>query len=425
MSRNVALATLGITLSLLSSPNLSAQQRDADRSQQLWDGLPTQLWDGLPTQLWGGLPTAPPDAWSGQETRPQQGLAQQRDAGQSPEDRLKQIDRNGDGEITADELPRPQLFGRLDRNSDGVITLDEVRQLRATPGPNDDSTDNMIVKRDIPYGEHEAQRLDVYAPNDAKRAPVMVYVHGGGWARGDKAAVGQKATFFTGEGWVFASINYRLAPDGKHPHNVEDVAQALAWMHDHADHYGGDPDAIFIMGHSAGCHLVSLVAADGRPLEKAGKSLELVKGVIALDTQAYDIPKLIAGPSSSSLYTTVFGEDPKSQCDASPIHHVARGKGIPPFLICYSSGMTARVNPYRSQQGDAFAAALKKAGVEADVVDASDRNHGQINQRFGDPNDEKVTGRAMAFLKALRQPESTPSPSQRKRPREPWAMSSG
>lgn len=325
-------------------------------------------------------------------------------------DRFDQVDRDGDGKVTARELPRPALFRRLDRNGDGIIERDEVRSLRRPPeSMNVPGLNDLEKHLDVPYVEIDGidpslLSLDIYTAKDAKPrrpGPVMVYVHGGGWRRGDKSAVGRKAGFFAGEGWVLVSVNYRLIPEGRHPRNVEDVAAALAWVHDHVAEYGGDPDSIFLMGHSAGCHLVSLVATDGRHLEKAGESLDLVKGVVALDTQAYDIPKLVEGPLSPSLYMSVFGEEVEAQRDASPIHHVAKGKGIPPFLICYSRGMTTRVNPNRSAQADAFAAALDACGIEAEVVDASDRNHGEINQWFGDPEDERVTGKAMAFLGAI------------------------
>lgn len=330
----------------------------------------------------------------------------------SPSDRFDQADRDGDGKLTAEEVPRPVLFRRLDRNGEGVIERNEVGAVRVpvTGRPGDANASKFAKHPDVPYAKIEGVdpgqlSLDIYTASDPPRGeprPVMVYVHGGGWRRGDKSVVGRKAEFFTGQGWVFASINYRLVPQGKHPRNVQDVAAALAWIHQHAARYNGDPDSIFIMGHSAGCHLVSLVATDERHLEKAGKSLKLIKGVIALDTQAYDLPNLIKGPSGSSAYVNVFGQDVEAQRDASPIHHVAKDKGIPPFLICYSSGMTARVNPTRSAASKTFAAALSKAQVAAEVVDASDRNHGQINQRFGAPTDEKVTGRAMAFLNGIR-----------------------
>lgn len=105
--------------------------------------------------------------------------------------------------------------------------------------------------------------------------------------------------------------------------------------------------------------------------------------------------------TSSSLYTQVFGKDAKVHRDASPTHHIAKDKDIPPFLICYSSGMGRRRNPKRSVYANAFADALRAAGVPVEVVDGSDRNHGEINERFGAPADDRVTGKAQAFLSKI------------------------
>ena len=259
------------------------------------------------------------------------------------------------------------------------------------------------VKFDISYGDDPLQKLDVYLPDQPVKAPVMVYIHGGGWMKGDKKAVGENPAFFNGKGWIFVSINYRLLPEGRHPENVNDVALAIAKIHDRAPEEGGDPEKIFVMGHSAGAHLAALVATDPRPLVKAGKSLGILKGTIALDTNAYDIPRLIA-ELPAELYTEVFGSDAAEQKDASPQFHVAVDKGISPFLICYSAGMGRRPQATRPIAANAFREVLDAAAIPAEVVDASDRNHGEINQWFGRDDDAKVTGKAWEFLSALAAP---------------------
>ncbi|MEM6917175.1 MAG: alpha/beta hydrolase, partial [Verrucomicrobiota bacterium] len=186
---------------------------------------------------------------------------------------------------------------------------------------------------------------------------------------------------------------------GAHPANVEDVASALAWVHDHAAEYGGDPARIFLMGHSAGAHLAALAAVSGEPLAKAGKDRSIVKGVVPLDTNAYNIPRLMN--EGGEFYGQVFGEDPEVWRDASPISHIEEGVGIPPFLICYTRGMRVDLNAERPVQANGFAEALRASGIPATVVDATDRNHGEINAWFGAPDDERVTGAAIDFLEAI------------------------
>ena len=250
-----------------------------------------------------------------------------------------------------------------------------------------------------------AQSLDIYAPKGAQKLPVLVYVHGGGWKGGDKLAVGAKTEFFTSAGWVFISINYRLLPAGKHPNNVQDVAAALAWIHSNIARHGGDPMRLFLMGHSSGAHLVALVATDERRLEATGKRLDILKGVIPLDTSTYDLPMMMkSGASLPNLRSTaegIFGADPQGWRDASPYHHVSGGKKLPPFLIFYSRGTGVEgENRLRVEQAQAFGEALRKAGASAEVFDASDRNHGEINAWFSRPNDS-VTAKAMEFLNSL------------------------
>lgn len=314
-------------------------------------------------------------------------------------DRFDRVDRDGDGKITARELPRPEIFDRLDRNGDGVIERSEI-QGAGKPATDGKVQARITEKLDLAFGNHPAQRLDLYQPVGVKDAPIMVYVHGGGWKRGDKRAVGEKVKFFIGRGWVFVSVNYRLLPEGRHPVNVNDVALALAWVHNNAREYGGNPNQLFVMGHSAGAHLAAMVVTSEKPLQEAGKTCNILKGVIALDTNAYDLPVLMRS-SAASFYGQVFGEDHALWKDASPSQHVAKGKGIPPFLICYSRGMRTRTNPERAKHANAFAKKLRAAGFAAEIVDASDRNHAEINQRFGRADDAKVTGTAARFLDAI------------------------
>jgi acetyl esterase/lipase len=110
------------------------------------------------------------------------------------------------------------------------------------------------VHRDLPYTEpkNEWQTLDVYTPTEGKDHPVVVWIHGGGWQAGDKTEVQTKPQVFVDRGMVFVSINYRLLPKATIKQMAGDLAKAIRWTHDHAKEYGGDPNTIFVMGHSAG-----------------------------------------------------------------------------------------------------------------------------------------------------------------------------
>ncbi len=109
---------------------------------------------------------------------------------------------------------------------------------------------------DIPYVEngHERQVLDIYTSDSAVEGslPVMFWIHGGGWQTGDKSNVALKPKVLTDRGFVFVSTNYRLLPDVKMDVLIRDVAKSLGWLHRNIAEYGGDPNRIFVGGHSAG-----------------------------------------------------------------------------------------------------------------------------------------------------------------------------
>jgi acetyl esterase/lipase len=152
------------------------------------------------------------------------------------------------------------------------------------------------------------------------------------------------------------------------------------------------------MGHSAGAHLAALVATDHRRLEAAGKSLAILKGAICLDVAAYDLIRNIeefsAGPHMRRIYEVAFGKTKEEWRDASPRHHVAPGKGIPPMLLFHAG---RRVSVERLSK--AMVDALREAGVPAQTIPARDKDHAGINWCIGQPGDP-YTALLMRFLRS-------------------------
>jgi len=264
------------------------------------------------------------------------------------------------------------------------------------------------VKRDIPYNSvHERQVLDVYSPHDAKNLPVVFWIHGGGWQTGDKSSVQRKPTAFTEKGFVFVSTNYRLLPSVDMGTNVRDIAKSIHWVHDHIAEYGGDPDRLFVMGHSAGAQLAALVCIDDRYLKAEDLSLTIIKGCVPVDGDTYDVPAIIETaetrrrvhglPQAKYGHREKFGNDPAKHRDFSAVTHVAKDKGIPPFLILHVAD-----HPDTSAQAQRFANALKEAGIAVTVFGGRETTHNKINADLGLP-DDPATKALFGFLdKALK-----------------------
>ena len=332
-------------------------------------------------------------------------------------ERFTAMDRNGDGNLSPEELPIAD-FQRMDRDGDGSVTQSEVKvyyssERMARQGsagnPAALQTGGVPMKTflDIPYAniagvDVHLTSLDIYAPPNATNAPIVVWVHGGAWARGDKAQVARLPAAFVREGYVVASVNYRLAPAARFDAQAQDVAAAIAWLRAHAGDYGAAPGAISLMGHSAGAHLVALVATDETYLKAHGLTLSALGGVVPLDTEAYDLKGFAArfGGELPELYAAPFTQDPAVWAKASPATHVAGGKGIPPMIIAYSGGQKPHGNPSRKTDAEEFAARLRAAGVPADVIASPEKTHMQIALEFGAPGD-RVAPKVIAFLKTL------------------------
>lgn len=238
----------------------------------------------------------------------------------------------------------------------------------------------------IAYGADPLQTLDFTpAKGVAGPAPLILFVHGGGWKRGDKDnATGRyKAPHFTGEGYNFASTDYRLVPGATVEQQAQDVADALATLLKRAKALGIAPGKVVLMGHSAGAQLVALVGTDPQYLRKAGLSFNDLAGVIPIDGAAYDIPLQIAesGRFMLATYEQAFGTDPERQRALSPTVQ-AVAPNAPAFLLLHVQ------RPDGIAQAKELQAALLKAGtsVERDGFPGKGlRGHMEINRSLGDP----------------------------------------
>lgn len=252
--------------------------------------------------------------------------------------------------------------------------------------------------RELAYGADPKQRLDLLVPPGAKRAPLLLFVHGGGWSIGDKrTGAGAKASHFSAQGWAFASANYRLVPQATVEQQAADIAAAIAWARGNAATHGLDPDKIVLMGHSAGAHLVALIGTDPRYLAAAGVPIGAVKGVVLLDGAGYDIAGQMARPGNpvAGMYDAAFGKDPARQKALSPTLHAA-APNVARWLI-----LPIDRRDDSKAQSEGLAAALRPAGALAKVVAVPGESHASLNKGLGEDGDF-ATGEVDRFLAGLR-----------------------
>jgi arylformamidase len=250
------------------------------------------------------------------------------------------------------------------------------------------------VKRNVRYADstHERHVLDIYSPRGAKNLPVVFWIHGGGWQTGDKASVQIKPQFFMDKKMVFVSTNYRLLPDVDMGTIVRDIAKSVRWVHDHIAEHGGDPQRLLVMGHSAGAQLAALVSIDDRYLKAEGLSLAIIKGCVPVDGDTYDVPAIIETgetrrrvhglPQAKFGHREKFGNDAAKHRDFSAVTHVAKDKGIPPFLILHVAE-----HPDTSAQAQRLGNVLKEAGVSVTVLGGKETTHNKLSADLGLPGD--------------------------------------
>jgi acetyl esterase/lipase len=178
------------------------------------------------------------------------------------------------------------------------------------------------VTRDVAYGSEPQQRLDIYVPDkggSAAPAPVLIFYYGGSWRIGDKDQYHWVGQTFASRGIVTVLPNYSLYPPALYPSFVNDAAKAAVFVHENIAHYGGDPNRMFVMGHSAGAYNAIMLAANPAFMKDAHGDIGWIHGAIGI-SGPYDFlplkdPNLIAifgGPNHPEMLpiTYVTGKRP-------------------------------------------------------------------------------------------------------------------
>ncbi len=287
---------------------------------------------------------------------------------------------------------------------DKAAVINRMRQARAARAGNQNNSESgnnqslinstssasYILRSDVAYGSAPLEKLDIYSPKNAKpNLPILFFVHGGGWSNGDKAQKDHaaKGAAYTDNGIIFISVNYGLAPQITYPKLMQDIADAFAYVHTNATEFGGDPSRIYVMGHSAGAHLVDLLATNDRFLTGKGLTLSNISGVVSLDTASLDLVKRkndgsAEGELVGGMIDKAFGTDPKILADASPFESIKNGKRYPPFLMYCGAKRPTCIEQHRL-----FSIALRKVGGQV-TVNKVDLSHRDINLKSGESNSE-------------------------------------
>ncbi|MEO8809712.1 MAG: alpha/beta hydrolase [Rhodanobacter sp.] len=233
--------------------------------------------------------------------------------------------------------------------------------LNATASRND-----VVVQRDVVYDPAHQLALDVYRPDAASNAPVVVFFYGGSWKSGKRQWYRWAGEALARRGLVVVIPDYRLWPKVRLDGFMQDAAHAVAWTHAHASEYGGNPSELFLMGHSAGAHIGALLATDGHWLAADGMHPRQLAGFIGL-AGPYDFL-----PLKDPDFIDMFGSTHEAQLRSQPVHFVDGDE--PPMLLLQGAGDKV-VQP---RNATSLAAAMKREGESVQVKMYPDIGHSAI-----------------------------------------------
>lgn len=241
-----------------------------------------------------------------------------------------------------------------------------------------------VQVKSFAYGSDPREVVTLYTRADMRHAPVILYIHGGGWSLGTPdAGKGAQPEHFTRAGYAWATVGYRFVPAVTVEQQLAEVAQAIAAIRKRAGK-AVDPDRIVLLGHSSGGQFAALLGTDPHWLTDAGVPFEAVKAVVLLDAAALDIPPIMrfSGGTIDAFYKPAFGSDPARQAALSPVNHVAM-PNAPAWLMLHDVN-----NGLAGLQSRQFADGLVlNQAREATVVPVSDTSHLKLNDDLGKPGD--------------------------------------
>ena len=205
------------------------------------------------------------------------------------------------------------------------------------------------LSHSIAYAAHSRHRLDICRRSGANAAPVVIFFYGGAWRSGNKKLYRYVAKALARRGYVAVVPDYRIYPEVRYPEFLRDGAQVVRWVKDNIADFGGDPDKVFLTGHSAGAHIAAMLSLDARWLKKVG--LDPRRDIVGLIGLAGPYDYL---PLRDETLKIIFGGADRP--DTQPIFHVA--PGAPPALLI-TGGRDRLVEPGNSLR---LAARLVAAG---------------------------------------------------------------
>ena len=255
--------------------------------------------------------------------------------------------------------PQPQMSPIAEEYAETVMKLSKIVR------------DQSRTVLDIAYGSEEVQALDLYLPESdpSDALPVLMFIHGGGWRNGYKEWMGFIAPAVTCLPAIFVSVGYRLAPDAKFPLPVEDCRNAVKWVYDNIAEHGGDPNRLFVGGHSAGGHLAALITLDAHAWSAVGLPADVIKGCFPV-SGAFDFSDR---DRESAIIRSADDIGP-----ASPINQVS-GNTVPFFIAIGENDM-----PDLARQAPAMADALRPQPGAVKIAEFEGCDHFKISVDSGD-----------------------------------------